>query len=77
MNNLLELENRLEPKEERLTTDLRILALIRLGITENQKISSILRAPITTVYTYRSKMKGKAKDKDNFEESVKRIQAYL
>lgn len=77
VNNLLEPENRLEPKEERLTTDLRILALIRLGITENQKISSILRAPITTVYTYRSKMKGKAKDKDNFEESVKRIQAYL
>ena len=67
VNKLLSKENVIEPKEEKLTTELRILALIRLGITDNQKIASILRSSITTIYTYRSKLKAKAIDKTTFE----------
>ena len=76
VNKLLSKENVIEPKEEKLTTELRILALIRLGITDNQKIASILRSSITTIYTYRSKLKAKAIDKTTFEEKIKLIEAY-
>ena len=76
VNKLLSKENVIDPKDEKLTTELRILALIRLGITDNQKIASILRSSITTIYTYRSKLKAKAIDKTTFEEKIKLIEAY-
>ena len=58
---------------KRLTTESRVLALIRIGITDNQSIAAILRASLTTIYTYRSKLKARALDKDNFESNVKSI----
>ncbi len=75
VNKLLMPEYRIIPKEggERLTTELRIFALIRLGITDNQKIASILRSSITTIYTYRSKFKNRSVAKDEFEEQIKEI----
>lgn len=75
VNKLLMPEHRIIPKEggERLTTELRIFALIRLGITDNQKIASILRSSITTIYTYRSKFKNRSVAKDEFEEQIKEI----
>lgn len=75
VNKLLLPEHRIIPKEggERLTTELRIFALIRLGITDNQKIASILRSSITTIYTYRSKFKNRSVAKDEFEEQIKEI----
>ena len=60
----------------KLTTELRVLALIRLGITDNQKIADILRSSITTIYTYRSKIKGRAQQKESFEDDIKRIATY-
>lgn len=60
----------------KLTTELRVLALIRLGIQDNQKIADILRSSITTVYTYRSKLKSKARNKDSFEDDIRRIATY-
>lgn len=54
-------------KDGALNTELRILALIRLGITDNNRIAAILRSSITTIYTYRSKMKARSMDKDDFE----------
>jgi DNA-binding NarL/FixJ family response regulator len=60
----------------RLTTELRVLALLRLGITDNQKIADILRSSITTIYTYRSKIKSRAIDKDSFEDSIRAIATY-
>lgn len=76
VNNLLEHGQQIEPKDgEQLTRELRILALIRLGITDNKEIASILRASIATVYTYRSRLKARAKSKDTFEDDIKRIQA--
>lgn len=76
VNDLLEEQQRIELKGEKLTTELRILALIRLGITDNQKIADILRSSITTIYTYRSKIKARAVSKETFEEDIKRISAY-
>ena len=61
---------------KRLTTELRILALIRLDITDNQEIADILRSSITTIYTYRSKLKANAINKDAFEDNVRKIATY-
>jgi len=64
-----------EPRKQ-LTTELRILALLRLGISDNQKIADILRSSITTIYTYRSKLKARAIQRDTFEDNVKQISTY-
>ena len=61
---------------QKLTTELRILALIRLGINDNQKIANILRSSITTIYTYRSKIKSRALSKDTFEDEIRIIATY-
>ena len=65
-----------EGDSKRLTTELRILALIRLGISDNQEIADILRSSITTIYTYRSKLKSRSVNKDTFEDDVRKIATY-
>jgi len=76
-NSLLPDNERITPKkEEQLTAELRIYALIRLGINESGKIANFMRFSITTVYSYRSKMRVKSLYKDNFEEQVLKIEAY-
>lgn len=60
----------------KLTTELRVLALIRLNITDNQKIADILRSSLSTIYTYRSKLKARALAKDRFEDDVRMISTY-
>src|SRR5690606_32660673 len=55
---------------ELLNTELRIFALIRLGITDSNKIAKFLRCSITTVYTYRSKTKNKSLCPDEFEDRI-------
>lgn len=57
----------------RLNTELRIVALIRIGISDTEKISDFLRCSITTVYTYRSKLRKRALNPDTFEEDILRI----
>ncbi len=81
VNKLLTSDNQFTIGEEgapakRLTTELRILALIRLDITDNLKIADILRSSITTIYTYRSKLKAKAVNKDTFEDDIRKIATY-
>ena len=57
-----------------MTTELRVFALIRLGITDSVKISHFLRCSLSTVYNYRTKMRNKALgNRDEFEEKVMRI----
>ena len=74
VNKLLREDGKIEVKQgKRLTTESRVLALIRIGITDNQSIANILRASLTTIYTYRSKLKARAIDKDTFEAQVKAI----
>ena len=74
VNKLLQEDGKIEVKQgKRLTTESRVLALIRIGITDNQSIANILRASLTTIYTYRSKLKARALSKDDFEAKVKAI----
>lgn len=40
------------PTKEKLSTELRILALIKMGISKRQKIAKILNLSVTTVYSY-------------------------
>lgn len=60
-------EIRIKPNE-RLNTDLRVLALIRLGITDSVQIASFLRYSLSTIYNSRTRMRNLAKgDRDQFE----------
>lgn len=60
-NNLLRPEERIVLKHDKLLTpELRIYALIRLGITENAQIAEFLHYSIQTVYNYRQRMRNKA-----------------
>ncbi|GGC20229.1 hypothetical protein GCM10011386_10170 [Parapedobacter defluvii] len=73
-NALLREDERYELKKDHLNTELRIFALIRLGITDVNQIATFLRYSIQTIYNYKSKVKGKAVvDADHFEEKVKKI----
>ncbi|MDE7160081.1 MAG: hypothetical protein K2O24_04470 [Muribaculaceae bacterium] len=56
-----------------LNTELRILALIRLGIDDNARIAGILRCSITTVYTYRSKLRKRALRAESFESDIRTL----
>ena len=60
-------------KEGVLTPELRIYALIRLGIDSSEKIASLLRYSKTTIYTYRSKTRLKSFNPEEFEDEVKKI----
>lgn len=78
-NNLLQENERIELKPgELLNTEIRIFALIRLGINESSQIAEFLRYSVTTIYNYRTKMRNKAKGvRDDFEKEVLRIDSVL
>lgn len=75
LNALLTEEGRIVVKEgELLNTELRIFALIKLGITQSSHIASLLRYSVNTIYNYRAQVKNAALlDRDNFEENVRKI----
>lgn len=57
-----------------LSKELRIYALIRIGINDGVKIANFLRCSTSTVYNYRTKMRNKAMgDKENFENEILQI----
>lgn len=59
---------------ELLNTDLRIFALIRLGITENDKIARILDFSVNTIYTYKTKIKNRSiVPNEEFEQRIMEI----
>lgn len=62
---------------ERLNTDLRIFALIRLGITHNEVIADVLGYTVNTIYTYKTKIKQRS-DLDNkiFDERLMAIPSF-
>jgi hypothetical protein len=66
------------PKQGKmLNTELRIFALIRLGITDSIKIAGFLRYSLSTIYNYRTKMRNKAiVSRDKFEEMVMKIGSF-
>lgn len=53
--------------EGKLNTELRIYALIRLGISESNQIAKFLRCSESTVYNYRTKMRNRAINRTYFE----------
>ena len=77
-NSLLIDEEKITPKQgEKLTTELRIFALIRLGINDSLQISKFLRYSITTIYNYRSKYRNKAiVPREEFENEVMKISSF-
>ncbi len=79
LNNLLVENEQIKLKNgELLNTELRIFALIRLGITDSSKIAKLLRYSVNTIYNYRVKIKNKsAVARDEFEDHVKKIGAFI
>lgn len=60
-NSLLRKEDQIWLKKgEMLTPTLRIFALMRLGVTDVETIAKILDYTVSTVYTYKARIKGKA-----------------
>ena len=74
-NALLLPDEQIHPKMDgHLNTELRIFALIRLGITDSVKIAQFLRYSVTTIYNYRTKVRNKAAgDRDLLEQKVASI----
>ena len=71
---LLEDEQVVLKRDELLNTELRIFALIRLGINDSSQIAEFLRYSVNTIYNYRAKVKNKAcVSRDDFENLVRKI----
>ena len=60
-------------KPNSLTPVLRIFALIRLGITDNNRIARVLDYSFNTVYNYRVRTRNKAIDPAEFESQLLKI----
>ncbi|RVU03052.1 tetratricopeptide repeat protein [Mucilaginibacter limnophilus] len=64
------------PKDELLNTELRIFALIRMGIHDNDRISKILGYSVNTIYSYKNRIKTKSVlPNDEFEDRIMEIEA--
>jgi DNA-binding NarL/FixJ family response regulator len=78
LNSLLLDSEKIKMKDdELLNTELRIFALIRLGIKDSSQISRLLRYSVNTIYNYRVRIKNKsAVPREDFEEHVQSINAF-
>lgn len=77
-NALLREGEAIELKEgELLNTDLRIFALMRLGVTHNEVIAQVLDYSVNTIYSYKTKIKNRSDlDNDKFLEAVMSIPSF-
>ena len=77
LNLLLMPEERIHLKPgQLLNLELRIYALIRLGINDSVKIAAFLRCSTNTIYNYRTRNRNNALgDRDSFEDNVTQIGA--
>lgn len=71
-NALLLPEAKVHPKrDEILNTELRIFALIRLGVTDSNRIAHFLNYSVPTIYSYRSRLRNKSVlDKNAFDQAI-------
>jgi cell division protein FtsB len=78
LNDLLLAEEQITLKNgEILNPELRILAVIRLGIKDSARIAQLLRYSVNTIYNYRVKIKSKAKgNREEFENKIQNIGAH-
>jgi hypothetical protein len=69
-------EDRIILKDDQLlTTELRIFALIRMGINDSEKIAKILDYSINTIYSYKARIKSKSiVPNEEFEQKIMEIQ---
>lgn len=76
-NMLFTADHQVQLREDNLlNTELRIFALIRLGIDENETIAKILNYSVNTIYTYKTKAKNRSFiPNDEFEEQIMKIKA--
>ena len=75
-NSYFKEEDRIVLKEGQLmNTELRIFALIRMGIHDTEKIAKILDYSINTIYNYKARIKGKSVvPNEKFEQKIMEIQ---
>jgi hypothetical protein len=62
-------------KGDLLTPELRIFALMRIGIKDNEKLAKFLNYSVNTIYTYKTKVKSKSLFRESFEDRVMAIKA--
>ena len=71
VNALLKPEEHLTLKRgNRMSTELRMLALFRLGVTDSAKVGHFLRCSTATVYNYRAKLRKAAIEPDSFDKAI-------
>ncbi len=71
LNRLLRDDAQVTPETPHsLTTELRIYALMRLGVTASSEIATLLFYSTQTIYNYKSAMKSRAKNRDTFDRDV-------
>lgn len=74
LNSLLLPEGRIaQPSPNALTTEARIYALMRLGVTESQEIATLLFYSTQTIYNYKSAMRTRAVNRETFDEDINRL----
>ena len=61
------------PSANCLTTEVRIFALMRLGVTDSQEIATLLFYSIQTIYNYKSAMRTRAINRETFDEDINRL----
>lgn len=78
VNELLRPECRIVLKSnEMLNSDLRIVALVRLGIEDNNRIAQVLNFSLNTIYSYRNRLRNRAINRDTFERDIMRISSKI
>ncbi len=76
-NTLFDEKDQIWPHEEEvLNTDLRIFALIRMGIADNDTIAKILEYSVNTIYVYKMRIKAKSLHPEHFEQRIMNIKAF-
>ena len=74
LNMLLQPDSQIVLKQPNtLTNEVRIFALIRLGVKESSEIADLLFYSPQTIYNYRSAVKNRALNKETFEDEVEKL----
>ena len=74
LNHLLLPDAKIElPSPNSLTTEVRIFALMRLGVTDSQEIATLLFYSTQTIYNYKSAMRTRAINRETFDEDINRL----
>lgn len=68
-------EGMIDANATSLSPEMRIFALIRLGITDSERISKFLNYSVHTIYTYKTRVKTKSiVDNEEFEKRIKAVE---